>query len=371
MIDFNCPECGEELHSPDSRKGRVEVCPECGALCVVPGCAVSQQIPAGVTYVFSINDYTLSVSRKDIHVTGPDWDTAEEIARNTVRLLATPEGQTLVTQFSNGPVLSDRVRARQELGVRLGVPPTLDRDAPARSAGPAEPVQVPGPAEPTETFETAQTAEPARTVETTGSSEPSVPPSRTSRAPKRQRLLIQKAGVYASNDLTRQEAEETIAQLVHDRRLTDEDVANAWRLEEPTRRQVEYLTELGVFTPPGTTRGDAADMIEYRKQTIPLSGNQREFIERLNGVAGARMTVQVAEQYIDYLLQHQPTCVNCRCQYPPGEDGLCTVCGAAVPTGQPIRLPADLRASKMAVKIPKLWKKVKGLLRRKKPRRKP
>ena len=330
MIEFDCPECGEELGSPDSQKGTVEVCPVCGTMCVVPGCAVSQQIPAGVTHVFSVNDYTFSVSRRDISVKGPDRETAEKIARNTVTMLAGATEQVLVSQFPNGYAPDDQARAEREMATHLGVPPAVGGSEPARPVARAEPAPDP------------------------------------LRAHTRQRLLIQQTGTYTPADLTHQEADETIAQLVRDRRLTDDDVAGAWRLEEPTRKQIDYLTELGVFTPPGTTRGEAVDMIEYRKRTIPLTGSQREFIERLNGLPTARMTVHVAEQYIHYLLQHQPTCVNCRCQYPPVDEGLCSVCGAAVPPGPPIRLPADLRRSRMPVKIPKVWKKVKGLLGRRK-----
>ncbi len=36
MIDFNCPKCGELLSVPDSLTGKVETCPTCGNVCVVP-----------------------------------------------------------------------------------------------------------------------------------------------------------------------------------------------------------------------------------------------------------------------------------------------------------------------------------------------
>ena len=55
-----------------------------------------------MTHVFGVNDYTLSISRRDIRVGGPDRHIAEEIARAIVTMLATAEGQDLVAQFSGG-----------------------------------------------------------------------------------------------------------------------------------------------------------------------------------------------------------------------------------------------------------------------------
>jgi len=120
-------------------------------------------------------------------------------------------------------------------------------------------------------------------------------------------------------------------------------------LEPPTQDQLPRLRELGVADWEGLTKRSASQLIS-RAKTMErwarpsgpvLSQAQYDFIERLGGIAYPTLTRKQASQFIEYLLEREAHCPNCRANDDRRHER-CPYCGGFLSRSSPIEPPASL-----------------------------
>lgn len=157
---------------------------------------------------------------------------------------------------------------------------------------------------------------------------------------KRQRELLESAGIPHKEGRTRETADKLIDRCIELGRLP------AGCREEPaTESQLGLLSELLDTVPPNLTKKQASELIDrtLTERGIELRITERQFvyIQVLGGVPSWKMTRKQAGQFIEYLQDRVAGCPKCGHWYDRRRDR-CEQCGGFVPRLAATRPPSHI-----------------------------